>query len=114
MILTKEQILDHVTLETEIVEAFGGEVIVSQITEYEQNKLERSSIDSKGNIKMTGLKVKYIIATCVNPDGSKLFSDKDATRLSKLGARDINKVFDAASRLNKFLSEDEVQEISKN
>ena len=114
MILTKDQVLTKPILKTRHVKVFGGEMIVSQITEFEQGKLESALVGRKSGMNLSEMKVKYVIATCVNEDGSKFFDDKDKAKIGKLAAADINKIFEAAEQLNVTVSDDFVEETAKN
>lgn len=113
-LLTKDQVLMKPVLKTVRVRVFGGEMIVSQITEFDQGELEASLIGKNGGMNISAMKVKYIIATCVNEDGSKFFSDKDKSKIGKLAAADINTLFEAAEKLNVTISDDAIEDTAKN
>lgn len=106
MILTKDQILEASDLKTEEVPVaeWGGSVIVRTMTGADRDAFEDSLItkDAEGNRKpnMVNMRAKLVALTVVDEAGARMFDVSDVERLALKSASALERVFDAAQRIN--------------
>lgn len=114
MFLTREQILESLDLPTTVVEVpeWGGAVHVTTLSafdriEWEQQTFPNGEVDSK----------KYataLVARCVvDESGARLFTDEDIEALGRKSLRALNRVREAATKLNALTGPD-VDGLEKN
>ena len=116
--LSREAILKRGDLEVQELEVpeWGGCVFLrpmsgAQRDEFEQLAMERRSGQS---VDIRGLKVKLVCASVCNAEGKLLFAgNDDEKKLNEKSASAINRIFQAAARLN-GLTEEDIQEIAEN
>lgn len=117
--LTKDQIFafdDMTTVDVDVPEwtAPGSPMTVVRLktlTGGERDKFESDSIDQRkgsGNTKMNliNLRARLVALTAVDEGGRKLFGDSDVIRLSAKSAIAVNRLFEAAQKLNGMTQED--------
>jgi len=117
--LTKEQILEALDLQTEVVEVpeWGGDVLVKGLSGAERDTLESEIVTRKGKnttVNLVNLRAKMVARSVVDPETHKrLFTDADVQALGKKSAIALQRVFDVAQRLA-GMSSDDVEELTKN
>ena len=117
-ILNMKQILsaDDLESQTMTIPEWGGEVIIRTMTEAERSKIEASVIQQNGSnqsVNMERYKVKVVVASLVDEEGKRLFTQKNIDALRQKSARPINRIVNAAQKLN-GISDDDVEELMGN
>jgi len=91
---------------------WGGIVRIRVLTGRERNTLERETTGSDG--KVTPLFREKLLVRCLCDESNKpLFQPEQVSALSEKNGVAINKVFEAAMRLNGF-TKDTVEDLEKN
>lgn len=104
--LTRDTILAAKDLKTEsiAVPEWGGEVLIRVFSGTQRDRLDAfiaRSVDEKGKIKdPTGMRTLVVVLAACNEDGSALFRPEDMDALKAKSSIALNRIFDAASRLN--------------
>lgn len=116
--LNKEQILSaqDILYEDVAVPEWGGTVRVKTLNGAERDSLEQSMIDKKGkdsSMNMANFRAKLCSKTIVDEAGKRLFTDLDILDLGKKSGAALQRVFNVASRLSGFSSND-IEELTKN
>lgn len=106
MTLTRDAILEANDLKTESVEVpeWGGSVMVRTMTGADRDAFEDSMVtvgaDGKRTPNMSNMRAKLVAMTAVDEAGNRLFSAGDVEYLSRKSADALNRVFEAAQRIN--------------
>jgi hypothetical protein len=109
MLLGREQILHAEDLQFEEVEAWGGVVRVRMMTGSERDSFEQSMMKVDGakvTRDMANMRAKLLIRTICDENNKRVFTDKDIDLVGGKSAAEIEKVFEAAQRLNKLAAQD--------
>lgn len=108
--LTREQIFAANDVETVTVEVpeWGGSVKVKSLTGSERSRIDQFlsvhlTEDGKVN-DLLGFRILLIQLATVDDEGKPLFNGKDAEAIGKKSATVLDKLFVAASKLNKLLA----------
>ena len=119
MILTKDQILEADDLRTETVDVpeWGGSVLVRTMSGTDRDAFEASMItlspDGTRKPNMTNMRAKLVALTVVDDAANRLFDASDVDRLALKSASALERVFEAAQRIN-GLGVDAQDDIAKN
>ena len=119
VMLDRSAILEAKDSKTESVEVpdWGGSVNVKGLTGNERDSWEQRLVDARkgntGKIDIRLLKVRFVIACCINGEGVKLFNDSDAEALNQKSAKAIQIIYDVGQRLS-GLSNEEAEKIAGN
>lgn len=110
----RDRILKSEDLERETLDvpAWGGEVLIRELTGFERDKLTDSYIDAQvadpanpGELKQT-IPENYRALICqmciIDSDGSQIFSEADIEALQRKSARTIDFVSQAITSLSKM------------
>ena len=115
MILTRDEILEiGVSRKTQslAVPEWGGEVLLREISAGEYDKLQvvtQHALDNKeGNTQIRGL---WVAAFLANEDGSRLFKDSEINKIAAMGAKAIDRIYEAGQLFNAL---DEAEDLEKN
>lgn len=106
MTLSKDQILEADDLKNEevAVPEWGGSVKVRTMTGADRDAFEQSMVrvDADGNRKpeMSNMRAKLVALTIVDDAGNLLFSPAEIPMLARKSAAALERVFDAAQRIN--------------
>lgn len=117
-LMNKQMILDADDLKTEDVSVpeWGGSVRLRTLTGGERDKFEADSmsLNKKGNPQMNLINMRArLVALCAIDDaGARMFADSEVTKLGSKSAMAINRLFDAARKLNGMTQED-VEELAE-
>lgn len=101
---------DDVQLEKLHVPEWKGDVHLRVISGTDRDRFEESYSEQK----MKAFRVRFLLLTLCDSKGERLFKDEDAEALGKKSSVVINRLFDAAWKLNAFSPEavDEMGESS--
>lgn len=114
MNLTRAHILAALApLEVERVEVpeWGGVVFVRAMSGAERDAFELATAPPLGTF--ANLRARLVALCACEEDGTRLFLDADAAQLGTLDARALDRIFQAARRLN-ALGADDFEQIKKN
>ncbi len=106
MTLTKDQILEAVDLKNETVDVpeWNGVVRVRTMTGADRDAFEASMIttlaDGTRKPNMTNMRAKLVALTVVDDAGNRVFDVSDVDRLALKSAAALERVFNAAQRIN--------------
>lgn len=115
--LTKEQILTAEDLPREKVEVpeWGGHVYVQTLTARAKEEWETSMLNSRDENKNSLIvRASLAVLTCCTEDGERLFTPDDIDDLNEKSGSALEKIFSAASGLNKVGDSTDVDESAKN
>ena len=116
--LTKEQILAAQDLPEEVVDVpeWGGKVLIRGMTGAERDAFEESIMVGRGpnrEVNLRNFRAKLVARSIVDPQTKeRMFSDNEINELGKKSARALQRVFEAALRLNGMTAES-VEELTK-
>lgn len=117
--LTRDQILNANDLDRELVHVpeWGGKLYVRAMTGAERDKFEASviSTNKRGQTEsnFANLRARLVALCAVDEDGEALFRPTDIAALGRKSARALQRVYDAAQRLN-GMSSDDMEELAGN
>lgn len=119
--LTREAILrqaeERLPVESVAVPEWGGDVTVRTITAKERDLFEagcrRVSKDGTAVPKLDNLRGRLAALVISDEKGNRLFTDDDASMLGDLSVKSLERVLDAARRLN-GMGEDSVEDAGGN
>lgn len=117
--LTKEAIkaLDN-TPRTEKVELpeWDGFIYVREMSAKARDAFESSTfvLDKKGNVdkNMANYRARFVVLTACDEEGKLVFSPNDAEWLGEKQAATVQKIYDAAQKLNSLPTEEELEKNS--
>lgn len=122
MALTREQILGQKKPEaTKLsVPEWGGDVYVRVLSGKERDAFEFASIAERKTAKKGGkeftpenVRARLVASTACDESGNTLFTPEDVTALGELSCAALDRVWELASRINRFTRED-AEELVKN
>ena len=101
---------DDARLEKLHVPEWNGDVFLRVITGTDRDRFEEAWSEQK----LKAFRIRFLLLTLCDEDGERLFKDEDAEGLGKKSSVVINRLFDAAWKLNAFTQEaiDEMGESS--
>ena len=106
MTLTKDQIFEANDLQSESVEVpeWAGSVLVRTMTGADRDAFEASMIttlpDGTRKPNMANMRAKLVALTVVDDAGNRVFDVSDVDRLALKSATALERVFNAAQRIN--------------
>ncbi len=110
-LLTRDAILSASDLSFEDVEVpeWGGTVRVKMMTGTERDAFEAGTVVRRGKraeLNLVNVRARLVALTAVDEDGNLLFSQADVEALARKSAAGLNRVFEAARKLNGLTEED--------
>lgn len=116
--LSKDAILtaDDMRIEAVAVPEWGGTVFVRSLSGTERDSFEAAILQRNGSdtsVNYRNMRARLAVLALCDRDGNRLFTDGDMAAVGSKSAAALQRVFDAASRLN-GLSKDDVDELAKN
>lgn len=117
--LTRDDIIEVIDIRVEEVSVpeWGGNVCIKTLTGEELDYYQAGIVKMRGQtseVNMLNMRAKLVALGVCNVEGKRLFSsDADVKILAAKSAAALNRLFMAIQRLN-GLSDEEVEEISKN
>lgn len=113
-ILSAEAIAAASDLEYQECEAWGGVVLIWDMSGEERHQLELMTTGRNGKNDPTNFSEKLLSLCIKDEDGKRLFTDpKDVLLLAKKNSRVVQRLAEVAAKRN-GLMEDEVKERAKN
>jgi len=115
MILTCDEILEIGVardVQTLAVPEWGGEVMIREITAGEYDRLQvmtQNALDSKAD--ETKIRANWVAAFLSDEEGARLFKDSEVSKVSAMGAKAIDRIYDAGQLFNAL---DESEDLEKN
>lgn len=99
---------DDARLEKMAVPEWGGDVYIRVISGGDRDRFE----DSYADQKLRAFRVRFLVLTLCDEKGDRLFADDQVDLLAKKSSVVINRVFEAAWKLNAF-SQEAVDELGE-
>jgi hypothetical protein len=127
-LLSKQQVLSSKDKETIVVDVpewndqlsqeqrDNGEVaqvIISRMSGDARDRWEASCVGKNGGPNFVNLRAKLVSTVVVDEEGNLLFEEKDIVKLGQKSAKALDRIIEAAEKLNK-LSNKDYEEIAKN
>lgn len=106
--LTKEQILncDDLKLERVEVPEWGGDVFVRTLSGKERDQIDSFIVESKKDSSYPGFRALLCAFSICDENGTSLFTRADLEALEQKNAVVLQRIFDAALRLNGMSAEE--------
>ena len=103
MALDRKSILaaDDFRIEKVAVPEWGGDVCLRVISGTDRDHFEESYADQK----MKAFRIRFLLLTLCDESGKRLFADEEGESLGKKSSVVINRLFEAAWKLNAFTQE---------
>jgi hypothetical protein len=93
-------------------------VFVREITAAELDRYQSGLVRHRGKkteVDMTNARAKLVVLCACDENRQRIFNDSDVEWLTKKSARVINRIYDAAVKLNNIIQSDEdEEELEKN
>jgi len=93
----------------------GGKVIVQSMTARERGVYESQFLTKKGELRQSTSRARELlaIATCVDEQGNKLFTDSDLEMLGSVDAKILERISKASQELSD-ISDKDLDDLAKN
>jgi hypothetical protein len=113
MILTAEQIRNQNDLKIEIVDVpeWGGEVKIKEMNVRQRGEFELWVKKNENNL--VEIRERLLVMVVVDDDGMPLFKESDVSVLQQKNAVPVDRIFEAAIKLNKLSNKSLDDEIKK-
>ena len=95
------------------VPEWGGTVLLRVMTSRERDGFEAATLDKSGSARMVNIRARLAALSICDASGARLFNDAEIGLLGDLPAPAMDRIFDAAMRLNR-ITKDDVDELEKN
>ena len=99
-LLSRDAIIADLGLKSKRVKAWGGEVIVSEMTGMLRERWESLIFDDRGQLQKSNLRAKLLVCCLVDEEGNPLFSAEDHELLGRKDSRTIQRLHEIARELN--------------
>lgn len=113
-ILTRDEILElgaRRSVQRLTVPEWGGEVYVREITAGEYDRLQMMHYEATKGANQTLLRANWVVSFMSDSDGNRILTDRDVADVAKMGAKAIDRIYEAGQRFNAL---DEADELEKN
>lgn len=113
--LTRDMILEADDLKTETVKVpeWGGEVRVRMMTAADRDVYEQRLFQSREGGTIKNIRATLAAMCLVDDEGGRMFNEDDIEILGRKSASALNRVFEAAQRLNR-ITDDDLEELQGN
>lgn len=113
--LSKQQILDADDLAFAVVSVpeWGGEVRIRTLSVRERDEFEATISTGGKKPNLANVRARLVMRVIVDADGKQVFDLPDVALLGRKSAKAMERVFEAARKLNGFSKED-IEELAKN
>ena len=114
MILTREEIIKMGAarkVEKVKVPEWKGDVYVREITAGEYDTLQMAAYTASQTDAQPQVRANWVAAFCCDADGNRIFQDADIKTISAMGAKAVDRIYEAGQKLNAL---DEADELEKN
>lgn len=105
----REEILSQTDLPREKITAFGRELWIRTMTGRERDAYENEIVGDreKGRVvNMDNFRARFLVRCMCYEDGRRIFEDTDAAGLGDTSAKELDRLYDHAARLNRMREED--------
>lgn len=92
---------DDIKIEKISIPEWGGDYFVRIISGTDRDSFEESYAEQK----MKAFRVRFLVLCLCDENGGRIFKDEDAVELGKKSSVVINRVFEAAWKINAFTPE---------
>lgn len=113
--LSSQDILncDDVSVEPISIPEWGGDAFIKVMTGTERDSWEMYASKQMEKTNGVNIRAKLVCLCLCDETGKRIFGDGQVDALSKKSARALNRVYEAATALNK-LTDDDIAELEKN
>lgn len=94
------------------VKAWGEDAFIRIMTGTERDRFE-ASVFVDGKVSKEKFRAKVLVRTLADDAGARLFTDEEVDTLSEMDGRELNRLYDIASKENGLTKDDE-DELVKN
>lgn len=114
--LSKDQILsapDNFEVQEVDVPEWGGKVRIKSMSAFARDQFEAGLMGKNGGTNYTNLRAKLVAAVVIDDNDELMFTEQDVAKLGKKAAAPVQRIFNAAQKMNGF-SDADVDELAKN
>ena len=106
--LKRDEILSKKELRREKVSIpeWGGDVFVSEMSAESRDEWEQAIVTRDKNKNLQNPRAKLAVATIVDENGERIFTDDDINKVGKLSASVLDRICLVAQKLNKLMDRD--------
>ena len=114
-LLNKKQIMESkdIVTETVAVPEWGGDVLIRTLTGTQRDAFEASLMGKGKKADMVNIRARLVARSVVDEQGARVFCDGEIEALGMKSAKALDRIFDAAQKLNGIREED-IEELEKN
>lgn len=114
-VLRKSDILkvDDLKLERVPVPEWGGCVLIRTLTASELDHFEASILNEDGTKDYANVRARFVSRCLIDEQGTLMFGEEEAALLGEKSAAALDRIYDAAARLN-GRSQADMEELAKN
>lgn len=122
-LLSKQQVFAAKDAETVVVdipewndqvpEGEVAQVTIARMSGDAKDRWEASCVGKNGGPNFVNLRAKLVSSVVVDENGDLMFDEKEVVKLGKKSAKALDRIIDAAERLNKLGNKD-YEELAKN
>src|SRR5690242_17693330 len=107
-LLTRDQILaaDDLPRQLVLLPEWGGEAYVRTLSGAERDHWEAGIRDEEDEVDVENIRARFAVLVLVDDTGKRLFSDADAEALGQKAGPALDRIYQAAAKLNKLKAED--------
>ncbi len=113
-ILTREEMIQAGAprkSESVHIPEWGGDVFVREITAGEYDVIQLAIYDAGKRGSNREFRARWVSAFLCDESGARLFSDGEIATIANMGAKAIDRIYEAGQKFNKL---DEADELEKN
>ena len=92
---------------------WGGDAFIRTMSGTERDSWEMYASKQMEKVNNVNIRAKLASITLCDKEGKRLFGDGQVDALSKKSAKALNRVYEAALKLNK-LSDEDIEQLEKN
>ena len=114
VLLNKEQILAADDSKTSVISVpeWGGDVKITTMSGFARDRFEASCMGKSG-ANLQNIRARLVAACIVDESNNLLFDEKDIQKLGKKSSKALDRVFDAAQKLN-GVGDSDIEDLAKN
>jgi len=111
-ILTRDEIMElgaKRNVELVSVPEWDGDVYVREISAGEYDKLQMKHYNATKGGNQTLLRASWVVSFLCDAGGERTFADGDTQAVSQMGAKAIDRIYEAGQKFNKLEESDELE-----
>lgn len=114
-VLTKSDILkvNDLKIEKVPVPEWGGYVLIRSLAASELDDFEASILTEDGSKDYSNVRARFVSRCLIDESGNVLFNEEEAGMLGEKSAAAVDRIYDAATKLN-GRSQADMEELAKN